>query len=257
MEWTPPPRRSIFEPFFTTKGPGKGTGLGLATVHGIVQQSGGHLDVYSEVGRGTTFKVYLPRLIDDSVKSDELKIVSAVPSGTETVLMADDEPGVRALARIVLETFGYTVVEAADGEAALRAGLAYPGPIHLLMTDVVMPRMNGRQLADRLRPKHPEMPCSMFPATQTTRSFGMAFSKKRWLFCKSPSHLLRWRRKYARCLIAKFRRARIIASARHVDIPGGVTQAGKAAKNGVEMPSDERTQPVPRAADSRVAIRFW
>ncbi|MDB5306593.1 MAG: domain S-box protein [Gemmataceae bacterium] len=145
----------IFEPFFTTKGPGKGTGLGRATAHGIVQQADGHLGVYSEVGVGTTFKVYLPRTEDRAAPGVGQSGVRALARGTETVLLAEDEEGVRALARFVLRQAGYEVLEAADGVAAGRVAAAYPGPIHVLVTDVVMPGLGGRDLAAQLVASRP------------------------------------------------------------------------------------------------------
>jgi two-component system cell cycle sensor histidine kinase/response regulator CckA len=143
-------RTRIFEPFFTTKGPGKGTGLGLSTVHGIVRQSGGHLDVTSELGKGTTFHIYLPRHAEKGARPDASGLAAGIPRGTETILLADDDPGVRGLARMALEGCGYKVLEAGDGEAAYKAGAGYPGPVDLLVTDVVMPRLSGREVADRL-----------------------------------------------------------------------------------------------------------
>ena len=143
----------LFEPFFTTKEKGKGTGLGLATVYGIVKQSGGYIWVYSEPGRGTTLKVYLPRIAEGAVQSktkeDDGK-AEARQQGSETVLLVEDEEGVRQLAREYLETNGYKVIQAADGHAALELAGMYDGPIHLLMTDIVMPGINGRELAERI-----------------------------------------------------------------------------------------------------------
>jgi two-component system, cell cycle sensor histidine kinase and response regulator CckA len=146
----------IFEPFFTTKEQGKGTGLGLATVFGIVSQSGGHLDVYSEVGRGTTFKVYLPRLTDAGVPDECLVASSPFPTGAETVLLVEDDRGVRTLARSALESLGYTVLEAHNGEQGVQVALAHSGPIDLVVTDVVMPGSGGRELADRVQAARPE-----------------------------------------------------------------------------------------------------
>ncbi|MCD6554092.1 MAG: GAF domain-containing protein [Anaerolineae bacterium] len=147
----------IFEPFFTTKGVGQGTGLGLATVYGIVKQSGGHIRVYSEPGHGTTFKIYLPR-IEEVVESDRrAPIPGESPPGRETILLVEDEDMVRDLARRVLLQRGYTVLEARHGREAFQICEQHRGPIHLLVTDVVMPLMNGRELAKRLTTLHPEM----------------------------------------------------------------------------------------------------
>jgi PAS domain S-box-containing protein len=147
----------IFEPFFTTKDPGKGTGLGLATVYGIVKQSEGHVNVYSELGHGTTFKVYLPAVAERGEKIAVRRGEARTRGGTETVLLVEDEEGVRKLAREVLERHGYTVLQARDGAEALDVGRAHAGPVHLMVTDVVMPTMGGPESAERLRTERPDM----------------------------------------------------------------------------------------------------
>jgi len=147
----------LFEPFFTTKGPGKGTGLGLATVYGIIKQSGGTIWVYSEVGRGTTFKIYLPRVRRHAEDAEPIRATMSPARSSETVLLVEDEDGVRHLAREVLQGQGYTVLEARHPIEALRLGAEYRGVIHLLITDVVMPVMGGREVANRLVARCPEM----------------------------------------------------------------------------------------------------
>jgi two-component system, cell cycle sensor histidine kinase and response regulator CckA len=149
-------RARIFEPFFTTKEVGKGTGLGLATVYGIVKQSEGDVWVYTEPGQGTTFKVYLPRNEEVGEMPVRPRAMGEQPRGTETILVVEDEPGVRALVRGVLQATGYSVLEASRGEEALDVLNTYGLPIHLLLTDVVMPGMSGPELASRVEHAHPE-----------------------------------------------------------------------------------------------------
>jgi signal transduction histidine kinase/CheY-like chemotaxis protein len=141
----------IFEPFFTTKEVGKGTGLGLATVYGVVKQSGGFIWVISSPGKGTTFEIYLPQASGPVSKPDLETKPSAIPSGSETILVTEDEAGVRELACQFLRVKGYTVLEAKDGHEALEIAARYSGTIHLLLSDMVMPKMNGDELAGRLK----------------------------------------------------------------------------------------------------------
>ncbi len=149
----------IFEPFFTTKGP-KGTGLGLSTVYGIIKQSGGYIWVYSELSKGTTFKIYLPRVAaagEPAVQVAAPVETSRAEPGTETILVVEDEANLRYLARQFLEKQGYKVVEAADGAVAMQIAVAHEGVIHLLLTDVIMPGMNGRELAQRISEIRPNI----------------------------------------------------------------------------------------------------
>jgi CheY-like chemotaxis protein len=147
----------LFEPFFTTKDPGKGTGLGLATVHGIVMQSGGHVFVYSEPGVGTSFKIYLPRVADVTAMAEPLSVAMTRPRGSETILLVEDEEPLRKLVRHSLESSGYTIIEARHSAHALdvieRGGVS----IHLLMTDVIMPGLSGRELAERVAALRPQI----------------------------------------------------------------------------------------------------
>ncbi|MDY3560118.1 PAS domain S-box protein [Gemmata sp. JC673] len=145
----------LFEPFFTTKGAGRGTGLGLAVVHGVVEQAGGRIEVDSAVGRGTTFRVYFPAAGGGPGSSGVAAPLPAVPDGTETVLLVEDDAEVRALAREVLRERGYTVLEAPGAGEALQTAAAHRGPLPLLVTDVVMPGMGGRQLAEALQWSRP------------------------------------------------------------------------------------------------------
>jgi len=146
----------IFEPFFTTKEKGKGTGLGLSTVYGIIKQSGGYVLVQSEPGHGTTFRIYLPRVDEAADPTGPVRIALPQGGGTETVLLVEDEESVRQLVRETLEARGYHVLEAENGETALRISSQHSGPIDMLITDVVMPGMSGRELSARLCASHPQ-----------------------------------------------------------------------------------------------------
>jgi hypothetical protein len=146
----------LFEPFFTTKGPGRGTGLGLSTVFGIVKQSGGSVDVYSEPGRGTSVKVYLPR-IDQPVVVEAEAMKKEVSRGTETILLVEDDEMVRSLVRATLVREGYKVIDFADPVEASRRSEGLKGPVDLLITDVVMPKLSGRELAGKIMRRRPGM----------------------------------------------------------------------------------------------------
>jgi CheY-like chemotaxis protein len=145
----------VFEPFFTTKEVGKGTGLGLATVYGIVKQSGGSIWVYSEPSHGTSFKIYLPRVDEPVVPISD--VVPELEGGSETVLLVEDLPAVRMVARQMLERHGYAVLEAPDAATALRLAEMHVGPIQLLLTDVVMPDISGKSLANQLVQRLPHL----------------------------------------------------------------------------------------------------
>jgi CheY-like chemotaxis protein len=147
----------IFEPFFTTKEKGKGTGLGLSTVYGIIKQNNGYVWAYSEPGEGTTFKLYLPKVNGDAEPIEKEQTPVLEPGGSETILIVEDEAGLRKLARRALQQYGYMILEAENGEEALRVSEAHEGPIQLMITDVVMPMMNGRELAEKLQPLYPHM----------------------------------------------------------------------------------------------------
>ena len=147
----------IFEPFFTTKQKGQGTGLGLSTVYGIVKQSSGFIWAYSEPEKGTTFKIYLPRVAADAEPGETKQPPARGLRGSETILVVEDDDGLRNLARRVLQRYGYTVLQARGGEEALKVTEEHEGRIHLMLTDVVMPGMGGKDLAEHLQPLHPEI----------------------------------------------------------------------------------------------------
>jgi signal transduction histidine kinase/CheY-like chemotaxis protein len=155
---TPEIKEKVFEPFFTTKKKGEGTGLGLSTVYGIVKQSGGNIWVYSELGKGTTFKIYLPR-VDEPLDeiSEKVTVRKGLLRGSETILVVEDEEEVRKLVVRGLEGQGYRVLDAPQGFDAFLIGEEHQGPIHLLVTDVVMPKMSGRELAERILEILPEV----------------------------------------------------------------------------------------------------
>jgi CheY-like chemotaxis protein len=148
-------RQHLFEPFFTTKPSGQGTGLGLATCYGIVKRHGGYIWPYSEEGQGTTIKIYLPQVEEPAEARGRAGQSDQPRQGTEVVLLVEDDSAVRALAGRVLRVHGYTVLEAANGAEALRIGQAHAGPIDLVLTDVVMPRMSGKELATQLAAQRP------------------------------------------------------------------------------------------------------
>jgi CheY-like chemotaxis protein len=150
-------RSHLFEPFFTTKEKGRGTGLGLATVYGVVSQSGGHISVHSKPGHGATFKVYLPRVAEEIEPAKLERAPESALLGSETVLLVEDEESVRLLLGRGLRSMGYSVLAACNGGEALSLSEQHPGPIHLLLTDVVMPNMSLPELASRLMPLRPEL----------------------------------------------------------------------------------------------------
>jgi CheY-like chemotaxis protein len=148
-------RSKLFDPFYTTKEPGKGTGLGLSTVYGIVKQSGGNIWVYSEPGKGTTFKIYLPRINKMEKTGSPSKDIRKPSRGDETILLVEDDEAVRQVTLAMLEGSGYTIIEASNGAEAFRISEEHEGNIDLLLTDVVMPGMSGRELADQIERDHP------------------------------------------------------------------------------------------------------
>ncbi|MFH1020331.1 MAG: ATP-binding protein [Pseudomonadota bacterium] len=148
-------RNRIFEPFFTTKGVGKGTGLGLAVVYGIIRQHEGFINVYSEPGRGTTFRLYLPLVVADTSEKKNTEEEATPARGTETILVAEDDESLRSLAGTVLTQFGYTVIEAVDGEEAVQKFKENQATIHLLLFDIIMPKMNGQEAYEAINKIRP------------------------------------------------------------------------------------------------------
>jgi CheY-like chemotaxis protein len=147
----------LFEPFFTTKDVGQGTGLGLSVVYGVVKQSGGHIEVYSQEGAGTTFKIYLPRAREALQPTAPRWGMAEIPVGQETILLVETDDSVRDLARRLLRGQGYTVLEARNGQEALLVSAHHSGPVHLLLTDMVMPGLSGKALAEELAQARPEL----------------------------------------------------------------------------------------------------
>jgi two-component system cell cycle sensor histidine kinase/response regulator CckA len=149
----------IFEPFFTTKELGKGTGLGLATIYGIVRQNNGFINVYSEPGKGTTFKIYIPRFQNSAVEKEVGDTPARLEGGAETVLIVEDEAAILRIGKVMLESLGYTVLTAQSPKEGIRLAKEHSGTIDLLFTDVVMPGMNGKEMAHRLKLVRPELKC--------------------------------------------------------------------------------------------------
>jgi two-component system, cell cycle sensor histidine kinase and response regulator CckA len=177
----------LFEPFFTTKKMGEGTGLGLATTYGIVRQNKGFINVYSEPGQGTTFRIYLPRhalVMEEQPRATTAHAKAA--RGMETILLVEDEPMILDITTNMLKLQGYTTLPASSPGEALRLAREHAGTIHLLMTDVVMPEMNGRDLAENCSPSFPSSNCFSCPAIRPMSSPSMVFSKKGSTLSRSP-----------------------------------------------------------------------
>jgi CheY-like chemotaxis protein len=177
---------NVFEPFFTTKGIGEGTGLGLATVYGIVNQSNGHIFVESVVNEGTVFRIYLPRVDEIAPHDSTEESPGMIKKGTETILIVEDEAMVRALTRQVLEECGYTIFEAGNGVEALAKFEKRNGEIDMVLTDVIMPLMGGRELGNRLSKIRPELPILFTSGYADDEGFGEYVSEKHANFIAKP-----------------------------------------------------------------------
>ena len=150
-------RKRIFEPFFTTKEVGKGTGLGMAVVYGIIKQHDGYINVYSEPGKGTTFRIYLPVIASGSIEEKKTKEVETPERGTETILLAEDDESLRDITKSLLENFGYYVIVAVDGEEAVKKYVENEGKIQLLLFDLIMPKKTGKEAYDEIKNITPDM----------------------------------------------------------------------------------------------------
>jgi CheY-like chemotaxis protein len=179
----------IFEPFFTTKEQGKGTGLGLATVYGIVTQSGGHIRVHSEIGQGTSFSIYFPSVETCQLSRKSSPHYKIAPRGNETIMLVEDEEAVRATTKLALQFLGYTVLEAESGAAAIRQCNSHPDPIHLLISDVVMPEMGGRLVAERVATIKPEIKVLFFSGYTDDAVVRHGISKSEVAFLQKPFKL--------------------------------------------------------------------
>jgi CheY-like chemotaxis protein len=149
----------IFEPFFTTKGVGQGTGLGLSTVYGAVKQNNGFINASSEPGKGSSFRIYIPRYVETTIETQTTASAESVLRGDEVILLVEDEPTLLQMSKTMLERLGYNVLATTTPSEAIRLAGEYSGQIHLLATDVIMPELNGRELAARLQQSRPEMKC--------------------------------------------------------------------------------------------------
>ncbi len=177
-------QEKIFEPFFTTKMAGIGSGLGLAMIYGIVKQHHGYIYVYSEPGKGTTFKIYLPAVQKDVIEADKEKV--PLLEGNETILVVDDDPFIRKLAVDMLTPLGYRLLQADNGETALKTGSDFEGAIDILLTDVIMPGMNGKELADAFRLKRPNAKVVFMSGYTTDAIAHRGILQKETVFIQKP-----------------------------------------------------------------------